>query len=234
MVNVQSGTFETYVKNQNAIIEKLTKKINDLETQNNELVTENLSLASRIKTLEERETSNVTKPKLFSDFFKSKKPDEDEANILNAIRVERNEEFRKEKNVVVFGTKYNTNIDEDKKLIEEISSAIGFEKTKIKYIRRFKRPNDQTESTPILVELTSRDDKINILRCARTLKDIENYKKVFIAPDQTFAERELNKSLISKRNQLNENNDSNTSGYRFGIRNYEIVKIRVLSQNSAL
>ncbi|RMZ98949.1 hypothetical protein BpHYR1_022065 [Brachionus plicatilis] len=60
-------------------------------------------------------------------------------------------------------------------------------------------------------------------------KNNSNGKKLFSDlfnknnPDLTFAERELNKTLVAKRKDLNNNNDSTTSGFRYGIRNYDII-----------
>ncbi|CAF0922503.1 unnamed protein product [Brachionus calyciflorus] len=125
----------------------------------------------------------------------------------------------------------------DKNVTEtNIINAIRIERSeeekKCKNVR-FKRKETTTESTPLLIELNEEKSRIDILKRSKNLKDNETYNKVYITPDLTFAQRELNKKLVEKRNELNSKNDANKTGYRYGIRDYNVVKIKVVSQHNS-
>ncbi|CAF0717027.1 unnamed protein product [Brachionus calyciflorus] len=233
MVNVQKTVYDNFVSEQSKIVEELKRRLFDLETKYSIVVADNARLSKRVDELEKSEKSNTNSPKLFSDLFKKNKPENTtETNILNAIRMEQTESEKKSRNVIIFGSNYIEDIGKDKEMVNEISDVIGFDKSKIKFIKRFKRKNDDVESTPILVELSDKVDRNDMLKRSKSLKDNDKFGEIYISPDLTFAERELNKTLVAKRKELNDKNDSKKTGYRYGIRDYKVVKIIVDSQKS--
>lgn len=234
MVSVQKGVYDAYVTSQAGIINDLKKRLSELETKYADLLVNNQNLTKRVEELEKNEKNNSNGKKLFSDLFNKNKSDNEETNIINAIRIEKKQEERKAKNVIIFGTNYSEDVNQDKKIVDEIATSIGFELSNVKFVKRFKRKNNEVESTPILVELGDIEQKMEMLKLAKNLKNNENFSRVYISPDLTFAERELNKTLVAKRKDLNNNNDSTTSGFRYGIRNYDIVKIKINSNNPTL
>ncbi|CAF1074351.1 unnamed protein product, partial [Brachionus calyciflorus] len=191
MVNVQKSAFEAFIKSQNEIIEGLKSRLSQFETKYSVLLVENESLSKRVAEFEKNEKSNVNGPKLFSDLFKKNKSENStETNIINAIRIEQTESEKK-----------------NKETVDEISNTIGFDKNKIKFIKRLKRKDTSVTSTPILVELSDKNDKFEILKKAN----------------------ELNKTLIAKRNELNGKNDIQESGFRYC--KYNPVNVDQMSKN---
>ncbi|CAF1064320.1 unnamed protein product [Brachionus calyciflorus] len=213
MVSVHKTAFDAYVAAQEKIINDLKTRLSSLEAKYSDLLETNATLSNKISELEGKEVSSS--PKLFSDLFKRKKPNTEENNILNAMRIEQKQEDKKSKNVVIFGTKFTEDTNVDKNLVKEISECIGFDPSKVKYIKRFKRKSNEVESTPLLVELEDKENKAEMLKLAKELRNDRRFDKIYINPDLTFAERELNKSLVALRNELNRNNDSSTTGYRY-------------------
>ena len=194
--------------------QELRKKVTDLESK----------FAESESDLEKKE-NHMPKTRLFSSLFQTKQQDRFEMNIINAVKKEQRDEEKKEKNILIFGTEHCDNEETDQKLVEEILETIGVEKSKVRNIKRFKKKEGKN-ATPILVEMANRESKIETLKKAKTLRSSVRHKGVFIGPDQTQAEREYTKELLKKRKELNDSIGQDC-GYRFGIRNNEIVKIRI-------
>jgi hypothetical protein len=79
---------------------------------------------------------------------------------------------------------------------------------------------------PIIVELSDVSERNPLLTAAKKLRNLDNFKGVFISPDLTEAERYLNYQLRMKRNELNNNIDLKTSPFRYGIRSSGVVKLK--------
>ncbi|RNA33723.1 RNA-directed DNA polymerase from mobile element jockey-like, partial [Brachionus plicatilis] len=216
MVNVQKSTFDAFAAEQKKLIDGLEKRISDLEEKCKLLETENKKLKG---------SKEQNKPMLFSDLLKKNKMDNVEKNIINAIRLERCEEEKKSKNVLIFGTEFTEDSKVNVDLVKEMVESVGCDSKKVKFVRRFKRKDDNVKSTPILVELEDKDSRLELLKSAKYLKQNEKFEKVYINPDQTFAERELSKNLIAKRNELNNSNDRRFSSLVIcGDFNYPSIK----------
>ena len=112
------------------------------------------------------------------------------SSFLGMVSMERSMAQQKEKNLVIFGVK---EISEPSLVREEVSNileAIGM-KQHAQHVRttRFRA------NGPVTVEFQSVETKMKVLRVAKSLKDSEAYKKVFIHMDLTKAEMERNKEL---------------------------------------
>lgn len=76
------------------------------------------------------------------------------------------------------------------------------------YFRLKPKPSGDTTTTenksqPLVIQMTSKEGKINMLKIAKNLRKIEGYEKVYINNDLTINERIILKQLIIERNELN-------------------------------
>ncbi|CAF1103357.1 unnamed protein product [Brachionus calyciflorus] len=195
MTNLQVGEFNKFKSELEIILKGLNDRITSLEEENKRLVVETrvmktkfIDLETKIgdydneiikinRNVEEVNSKTVPQTRLFSSLFDNIPQDDFEINIINAVKTNSDEERSKEKNVLIFGTKFNENDDENNILKAE------------------------SETSPILVELKTRGDKLEVLRNAKNLRNSSQFEKVFIGPDQTLAERTYTKGLIKKRNE---------------------------------
>lgn len=194
----------------------------------NRLKEENNLLKEKVASLESMNSSSVatTKP-LFSDLFNGstkKNLENTEINVLNAISVEQGEIKRKEKNIIIYGL--NTNDANSKSDVEKVFDEIKVDKALINKVVKFKRNNDTNKTAPILVELTNKDVRIEIVKAAKKLKESTSFRNVFINFDLTIAQQALTKQLINERNKLNrELKEQDINNYYYGIRNNKIIKL---------
>jgi hypothetical protein len=148
----------------------------------------------------------------------------------------------------VFGVpEMDTETDKDqaaKLAVNKIIEDIGVEANIIAdcKIARLKS-KDNNKHGRILIECKSRQDKIEILKNARNLKDKEEYKQVFINNDLTNAQLDNEKRLRTERNKKNDEleqmgpnglkyglytfTDGNESKFYWGIRNGKLKRIKV-------
>jgi len=212
-----------------------TKNIHKWCGQTSELI---IKLVERLTLLEEAtKNSNKTvqsKP-LFSNVVKKQsnkqiKYNNDEINVINAIAIENDDIKKRECNVIISGLTNSTgdNIEKDDETkIENLFAAISFEKTKMKRSKRFTNEKNNGKPNLVLVELNNKEDRFSIMKAAKSLKDNETYKDVFINFDLTPAQRVMQMELNKKRKELNDKDKTKeaTVDYYWGIRSNKIVKI---------
>jgi hypothetical protein len=212
-----------------------TKNIHKWCGQTSELI---IKLVERLTLLEEAtKNSNKTvqsKP-LFSNVVKKQsnkqiKYNNDEINVINAIAIENDDIKKRECNVIISGLANSTgdNIEKDDETkIENLFAAISFEKTKMKRSKRFTNEKNNGKPNLVLVELNNKEDRFSIMKAAKSLKDNETYKDVFINFDLTPAQRVMQMELNKKRKELNDKDKTKeaTVDYYWGIRSNKIVKI---------
>jgi hypothetical protein len=212
-----------------------TKNIHKWCGQTSELI---IKLVERLTLLEEAtKNSNKTvqsKP-LFSNVVKKQsnkqiKYNNDEINVINAIAIENDDIKKRECNVIISGLANSTgdNIEKDDETkIENLFAAISFEKTKMKRSKRFTNEKNNGKPNLVLVELNNKEDRFSIMKAAKSLKDNETYKDVFINFDLTPAQRVMQMELNKKRKELNDKDKTKeaTVDYYWGIRSKKIVKI---------
>ena len=70
--------------------------------------------------------------------------------------------------------------------------------------RRFRANNENsTVPSPVFVQMNSQASRNLVLKEARKLRGAQGMDKVYIKPDQTEAERELERQLRVRRDELN-------------------------------
>jgi hypothetical protein len=175
---------------------------------------------------------------------KSKSPEE--LNVVNAIVAVNKDMERREKNVVILGLPISTEVDSQKRKLEdlklvkdmfnEININLNDEEIKRTYRFRLKKEANSTveqtnqQSSPLLVELPSTMVKIMVLKAAKMLKGNEKYENVYINPDQNEAELKLTRELVSDRNERIKKLELKgklNKPFRYGFRFNRVVEVFV-------
>jgi hypothetical protein len=150
--------------------------------------------------------------------------------VTNAAINELNEREKRKKNVIIYGVPESTKVvltekkAEDEQKIKEIFTFIGNSDVKPAYSRRL-RSKDETRPGPILVELTDASLRNPVLLAAKKLRTSEEHKQIYISPDLTEAERQLDYKLRQERNKLNASLTPD-SPFRYGIRGNQIQRFK--------
>lgn len=229
---------------------EVTKKLHEWCGKISQLV---LSLSERVKQLENNETRNLNdisnlkndietvktvKPSNISNEWvqivtkgskNAKKPPE-QLIVANAAINELNEREKRKKNVIIYGVPESTKEvltekrAEDELKVSEIFSFIEKSDVKPVYSRRL-RSKDSSKPGPILVELTDVSVRNPVLLAAKKLRGSEDHKLVYISPDLTEAERQLDYKLRQERNKLNASLTAD-SPFRYGIRGNQIQRFK--------
>ena len=78
-------------------------------------------------------------------------------------------------------------------------------------------------SGPVIIELGSAAKKFKLLKASKILNRTGQFKNVYINPDRTAAELEVEKELRSQRNRKNnELEHTGNNGMKFGKHNFTL------------
>jgi hypothetical protein len=209
--------FENRIKNLEEMLEAEKKKNIEMETKNK-------SLEERIILIETKiSSSNETS---FAEILKKK---EVKNQILIANTIELEDKRRREKNIVIYGLPVsNGSSEEEIKKIEreEIVKIFGNAGQNDIEFENFKRLKSKTSKPgPIVVYLKEQADRNKILFGSKKLRALNGCESIYMSPDLTHAERELDYQLRLKRNEQNKTLES-TSPFRYAIRGSQVVKIK--------
>ncbi|ESO08328.1 hypothetical protein HELRODRAFT_169137 [Helobdella robusta] len=86
----------------------------------------------------------------------------------------------------------------------------------VAYSKRL-RSKDSTKPGPLLVDLSDAAIRNPVLLAAKKFREFDKFKSVYISPDLTEAERQLDYKFRQERNRLNAELGAN-SPFRYGIR----------------
>ena len=127
--------------------------------------------------------------------------------VLNDFK----EQEEKKNNLVLYGLAEGNETEEDKnketdvkktkEILNFVNPEVSVDKldtNKIKRIGTKRDKGDQTRPRPIKIEMDCPEDKMNILRQARTLKDSESFKNIGLSKDKTKKEQMEYKILKDK------------------------------------
>jgi len=113
---------------------------------------------------------------------------------------------------------------EDEQKISDILKFIEKSDVKPVYTRRLKS-KDSSKPGPILVEFADASLRNPVLLAAKKLRTSEDHKLVYISPDLTEAERQLDYKLRQERNKLNASLTAD-SPFRYGIRGNQLQRFK--------
>ena len=153
-----------------------------------------------------------------------------EIDLAYAQKKEQSEKEKRSKNLVIFGLKNSEKSeplekakeDEDE-IIKLLSVVDEGKRSKIRRTIRL-RSNISNRPAPILIEFESVDEARRVLKNAKKLKGANEYRGVFIAEDQTFAERAAYKRLATVCKNLNDELSAD-SPFMYKIRGGEVTAI---------
>lgn len=94
---------------------------------------------------------------------------------------------------------------EDKQMVIKVLMELDVQNVneKVKKVFRRGRATDKNKSPPLVVELNDKTTQQLIIASAKNLKNSENYSNVFINPDLTRHEIEVERELRRRRNEAN-------------------------------
>ncbi|XP_065668576.1 uncharacterized protein LOC136088567 [Hydra vulgaris] len=213
-----------------------------------------LELSNKIKNLEDKEKNylkiidglkddlckskqNVNSANITNEWVqivtkgsKSGKKPPEQLVVANATINELHDREKRKRNLIVFGIPESTQTDflnkrnEDEKKIADVFDFIGKADIKPVYTRRL-RSKDKTKPGPILVELNEPSIRNPVLLAAKKLRNSIDHKQIYISPDLTEAERQLDLHLRQERNRLNANLETNST-FRYGICGNQLKKFK--------
>ena len=143
--------------------------------------------------------------------------------VINSVMSEQMDREKRKKNVLVFGLETkgeDKNGSELMTKINQIFHSIGLDPKIILRARRF-RAKENGAVPPVFIQLKEEVDRNTVLSAARSKKLNEG---VYLKPDLTEAERELEKQLRKRRDELNVEAEEGRQPFRWVIRGENIIK----------
>ena len=148
-------------------------------------------------------------------------------DIINTVSNENKEIERRQKNVIIFGIKESKKTDvaekkrDDENEIELLLNEAHMDKS---VVSRSFRLKPKKIISPIIVELNYKEVRNNFIK-----KSYRKFEHIYVNPDLTEAQRNLDKQLREKCRELNKplnlkDDWDNVKSY-YVIRNNQVVKI---------
>ena len=186
-----------------------------------------LALEQIVNSIPKSVTSSTTSEAWNLVVSKHKVKSQEQIDIINTVTKENKEREKRDKNVIIFGIKESTKNDiTDKKAddlieIQKLTESVSIDKSVILRLFRIK---SKSGISPIIVEL-----KDSVVRNEFIKKSHRKFKDIYVNPDLTESQRNLDKQLREKCRMLNEplklkENWVNAKEY-WVIRNNDVIKI---------
>lgn len=196
----------------------------------------NISQVKSLKTLFEAEKHKD----LENNFIKNEKNNAYTQLNSTKIKYESTNDANRSNNLIIFGIEESSIASDelqqqnnDRWKVKIMLMSIGLNANEeISEIKRLDQKRKTLKSRPILIKLEDKNTRSSILKKAKRLKDIDQYKNVSISPDYSKAKRLRVKLLIKTRIDLNkqlraEKPDAN---YYFSIKSGRITMINKNSE----
>jgi hypothetical protein len=164
----------------------------------------------------------------FADLFKNndnKTISEPVHDLINILSNNEDEKRKREYNIIVFGLNVKST-DTNFTTIMNLMNELGVNKNKIWDVCYLKKKDVINEYAPIKIVASSLEAKYFILKAARKLQayNVKNKTKINISVDMSNIDRQINKKLVDKRNELN-SQLKNDDKFYFGIRDNKVIKL---------
>jgi len=212
----------------NTLLRQEIRKFND---ENKKQIDENVE--SKLKNFKNDLNKNSTTPVSNVNKWATasakviKKPVEQLIVVSAAINEANDREKRKDK-VVIFGLAESKNLVEAERLREDLSkvekmvSEMG-STASVKFVKRLRSKSNKPG--PVLVGLSDAADRNPLLLKAKKLRELGEYKSVYVCPDLTEAQRLEDQELRKRRDELNKNRKEGDP-FRYAIRGNQITKFK--------
>ena len=200
----------------------------EYEAKIDELYKRILALEDLVKNSPKSSTSSTTSEAWNLVVSKNKAKSQEQIDIINTVTKENKDREKRDKNVIIFGIRESTKNDitekkaDDLVEIQKLTNDVYIDKDNIVRLFRIK---SKSGVSPIIVEF--KDSGIRNEFIKRTHR---KFQDIYVNPDLTESQRNLDKQLREKCRKLNEplklkENWSNVDEY-YVIRNNEVIKIR--------
>jgi hypothetical protein len=211
-----------------SLVERVTQLEDNQKSNSNEIRT----LKGDIEAAKIAKPSNISNEwvQIVTKGSKNAKKPPEQLIVANAAINELNEREKRKKNVIIYGVPESTQQvltekrAEDEQKISDILKFIEKSDVKPVYTRRLKS-KDSSKPGPILVEFADASLRNPVLLAAKKLRTSEDHKLVYISPDLTEAERQLDYKLRQERNKLNASLTAD-SPFRYGIRGNQLQRFK--------
>ena len=109
----------------------------------------------------------------------------------------------RDNNIIIHGKSEEKHEEDDPIFVEKFMKTVTGKEISLKTFERIGR-YECNKKRPIKIVLQTLEDKRNIMRNLRRLKDKEEYQQISVREDYTFKERQMIKEMIKKANERNE------------------------------
>jgi hypothetical protein len=200
----------------------------EYEAKIDELNKRILALEDLVKNSPKSPTSSTTNEAWNLVVSKNKAKSQEQIDIINTVTKENKDRERRDKNVIIFGIKESTKTDVTEKKaddlveIQKLTNDVYIDKDNIVRLFRIK---SKSGVSPIIVEFKDSGIRNEFIK-----RSHRKFKDIYVNPDLTESQRNLDKQLREKCHKLNEplklkENWINVNEY-YVIRNNEVIKIR--------
>ena len=162
----------------------------------------------------------------------SQKMHAQQIEVVNSVLYEERERDKRKNNLLIFGLgdqNEDSNVSEVQRKVVDILKLIGVDVKNMIKARRFRSKAEGSPNpnpAPVFVQMNNEGSRNRVLKEARKLRGVQGMKTVYIKPDQTEAERVLEKQLRQRRDELNRNENEQNSLFRWSILKGDIRKFR--------
>ena len=186
------------------------------------------NLISQDTEMVDNNQQNVMNKTSFADLFKNNENNtisEPVHDIINILTHNEEEKRKREYNLIVFGLNVKST-DSSFSTLLTLMKELGVNENKIWDVVYLKKKDTVNENAPIKIIASSLEDKYFILRAARNLQayNAKHKTKINISVDMSTIDRQINKKLVDKRNELNSKLNKDEKFY-FGIRDNQVIKL---------
>ena len=175
----------------NKNMKEISDKVTELQNQMVVMKMDRDTLMARIETLEGKaENAREGLKGVEEGMIKTKEEIKEE--MRNDIR----EKEERSKNIVVYGVEESEasegeqRKEDDKKQVEEMTRSIKVELGEFEVKFRAGKKKDDGKPRPMVVRIEEEEMRERILSNARKLAKTEKWRRVFVAPDMTWEQRE--------------------------------------------
>ena len=213
--------------NKQELLDLETKLRKEYEVKIEQLNERILVLENLVKAIPKNVSPSTTSEAWNLVVSKNKVKTQEQIDIINTVTKENKEREKKDKNVIIFGIKESTKTDiiykkaDDLIEIQKLTDTISIDKDNI---LRFFRIKSKSGVPPIIVEM-----KDSVVRNEFIKKSHRKFKDIYVNPDLTEAQRNLDKQLREKCRKLNEplklKENWGTATEYWVIRNNDVIKI---------
>jgi len=192
----------------------LTESVSDLSSKIESLLSRNSNLQMEIDSVTEQSTGTQAAPTT-------------SAASTMCILDELADRERRSRNLIIYNLSESTDSKADTPKIKDLLNTVFSLDVNLSRVSRLGRKNE-SKTRPLLISFEDVVARSTLLSHSRKLRNFDQYKNVYLAPDRTKMEREKHQKLVNELKHRRSNGEQNLT-----IRNGTIVSVTRRSQPSA-